>query len=127
MDEVKLRKDFHVAPQYGTYYYIYNTTRKPLDDPRVRKALAMAINKDDLVNKVTRGGQIPANSLVPPSTGYTPAKGYNFDPAAARKLLAEAGYPDGKISRHLRYSITLLRLTRALRNSSKPSGKLTLA
>jgi oligopeptide transport system substrate-binding protein len=96
MDEVKLRKDFHVAPQYGTYYFIYNTTRKPLDDARVRKALAMAINKDDLVNKVTRGGQIPANSLVPPSTGYTPAKGYNFDPAAARKLLAEAGYPDGK-------------------------------
>ncbi|MDQ7796932.1 MAG: peptide ABC transporter substrate-binding protein, partial [Spirochaetia bacterium] len=96
MDEVKLRKDFHVAPEYGTYYYIFNVTRKPLDDARVRKALAMAINKNDLVNKVTRGGQIPANGFVPPSAGYTPAKGYGYDPETARKLLAEAGYPDGK-------------------------------
>jgi len=96
MDEVKLRKDFHVAPQYGTYYYIFNVTRKPLDDARVRKALAMSINKNDLVDKVTRGGQIPADGFVPPSSGYTPAKGYAFDPAAARKLLADAGYPNGK-------------------------------
>lgn len=96
MDEVKLRKDFHVAPEYGTYYYIYNVTRKPLDDARVRKALAMAINKNDLVEKVTKGGQIPANGFVPPSAGYTPAKGYGYDPAGAKKLLAEAGYPDGK-------------------------------
>jgi len=86
MDEVKLRKDFQVAPQYGTYYYIFNVTRKPLDDVRVRKALSMAVNKNDLVNKVTRGGQIPANSIVPPSAGYTPAKGYGYDPAAAKKL-----------------------------------------
>ena len=96
MDEIKLRKDFHVAPEYGTYYYIINVTRKPLDNVLVRKALASAIDKKALVEKVTRGGQIPANSFVPPSAGYTPAKGFAFNPEEAKKLLAQAGYPDGK-------------------------------
>ncbi len=96
ISEVKLRSDFHVAPEYGSYYYIINVTRKGLDDPRVRKALAMSFDKKALVEQVVQGGQVPADSFVPPSTGYTPAKGYAFDPAAARKLLAEAGYPDGK-------------------------------
>lgn len=96
MDQIKLDKNFHVAPEYGTYYYIINVTRKPLDDVRVRKALAMAFDKKALVEQVTKGGQIPADSFVPPSTGYTPAKGFAFDPEAARKLLADAGYPGGK-------------------------------
>lgn len=96
MDEIKLRKDFHVAPEYGSYYYILNVTHKPLDDVRVRKALAMSFDKKVLVEQVTKGGQIPANSFVPPSTGYTPAKGYDFNPEMGRKLLAEAGYPNGK-------------------------------
>lgn len=96
MDQIKLDKNFHVAPEYGSYYYIINTTRKPLDDPRVRKALAMGFDKKALVEQVAKGGQVPANSFVPPSTGYTPAKGYDFNPEAARKLLAEAGYPGGK-------------------------------
>lgn len=96
MSQIKLDKNFHVYPQYGTYYYIINVTRKPLDDPRVRKALAMGFDKKALVEQVTQGGQVPASSFVPPSTGYTPAKGYGFDPAAAQKLLADAGYPGGK-------------------------------
>lgn len=96
MNEIKLRKDFHVAPEYGTYYYIFNVTRKPLDDARVRKALAMSFDKKALVENVTRGGQVPANSFVPPSTGYTPAKGFDFNPEMARKLLADAGFPGGK-------------------------------
>ncbi len=96
MDEIKLRKDFHVAPEYGTYYFIINVTRKPLDNVLVRKALASAIDKKALVEKVTKGGQIPANAFVPPSAGYTPAKGFAYNPEEAKKLLAQAGYPGGK-------------------------------
>ncbi len=96
VNEIKLRKDFHVAPQYGSYYYILNVTHKPLDDARVRKALAMGFDKKALVEQVTLGGQIPANTFVPPSTGYPSPKGFSFDAETARKLLAEAGYPGGK-------------------------------
>jgi len=96
MDEVKLRKDFHVAPEYGTYYFNFNVTKKPFDDARVRKALSMAFDRKALVDTVTKGGQIPATSFVPPSSGYTPAKGYGLNPEEAKKLLAAAGYPGGK-------------------------------
>lgn len=94
-DEANLRKDFHVAPRYGTYYYIINVTRKPLDDARVRKALAMSIDKKVLTAQVSRTG-VPADAFVPPSTGYTPVKGHGYNIAEAKKLLAEAGYPEGK-------------------------------
>jgi len=96
IDEVKLRKDYHRSPQVATYYYIFNVTKKPLDDVRVRKALAMALDTDELVAKVTKSGEIAATSIVPAMPGYTPAKGNAFDAAAAQKLLAAAGYPGGK-------------------------------
>jgi oligopeptide transport system substrate-binding protein len=48
------------------------------------------------VDKVTKGGQLPAVSMVPPMPGYTPAKGNAFNPKAAQDLLAKAGYPGGK-------------------------------
>lgn len=96
MDELKLRNDFQVSPQVATYYYIFNVTRAPLTDVRVRKALSMAIDKNELVTKVTKAGQLPADSIAPTMAGYTPAKGAAFDLAGAKKLLAEAGYPDGK-------------------------------
>jgi len=94
-DEIKLRKDFHEAPEYGTYYYIINTKRKPLDNADVRKALAMSFDKKELTANVSKTG-VPANSFVPPSSGYVPAKGFGFNPEEAKKLLAKAGYPDGK-------------------------------
>ena len=72
-------------------------TKKPFDDPRVRRALALAIDKERIVNKITRAGEKPAATLVPPWTAnYTSPPGLGYDPALARKLLAEAGYPDGK-------------------------------
>jgi len=96
LDEVKLRKDYQVSPQVSTYYYIFNVTKKPLTDVRVRKALAMAIDKQTLVDKILKGGQLIADSLVPAMEGYTPAKGNAFNVDAAKKLLAEAGFPNGK-------------------------------
>ncbi len=84
-------------PLLSTYYYRINVTRPPLNDKRVRQALTMAIDRKAIVENITRGGQIPAYNLTPPGTG-----GYNCEAAfsenidKARKLLAEAGFPDGK-------------------------------
>jgi oligopeptide transport system substrate-binding protein len=96
MDEIKLRKDFQVAPEYGSYYFILNVTRKPLDKPEVRKALSLALDRKTLVETVTKGGQIPTAAFVPPSAGFTAVKGYPFNPEEAKKLLAAAGYPGGQ-------------------------------
>lgn len=96
IDEIKLRADYQSSAQVGTYYYSINNTRKPVNDVRVRKALAASIDKKTMVEKVTKGGQIPTDTWVPPMAGYTPQSGIGFDPAAAQALLAEAGYPNGK-------------------------------
>ncbi len=83
-------------PYLGCYYYLFNVTRPPLDNPKVRKALALAINRDQIVRYVTRGNEAPAFNFTPPGTGgYTARTRLEGDLATARKLLAEAGYPDG--------------------------------
>jgi oligopeptide transport system substrate-binding protein len=96
LDEIKLRDDYHAAPYLGSYYYIINVNDKILKDVRVRKALAMAIDRKELVEKVTKGGELATGAFVPEMAGYTPASGIHFDVAQARQLLAAAGYPDGK-------------------------------
>ncbi|MCP4749603.1 MAG: peptide ABC transporter substrate-binding protein [Proteobacteria bacterium] len=86
-----------ITPYLGTYYYLINTSRNPFDDPRVRRALAMSIDRRMIVEKVSKGEQIPAHAYTPPGTqGYTPEASIPFDIEKARKLLAQAGYPDGK-------------------------------
>jgi oligopeptide transport system substrate-binding protein len=91
------RPDFHRFNYLATYFIRFNVTRKPFDDPRVRQALALAIDKERIVKKITRAGERPASHLVPDETAnYLPVQGLGYDPARARKLLAEAGYPDGK-------------------------------
>ncbi len=95
MDAVKLRDDYQSAKYLGTYYYVFQNEKKPFDDPRVRKALTMAINRKDLVEKITRGGELPADSMVPPMAGYTPTRGNPENIEAAKKLLAEAGFAGG--------------------------------
>jgi dipeptide transport system substrate-binding protein len=85
------------APIAGTNYIYFRTDKKPFNDVRVRRALAMAIDMPDLVRDVFQGSGTPAASLVPPSLwGHDAAlKPYKYDPAAAKKLLTEAGYPNG--------------------------------
>ncbi|MBI4178206.1 peptide ABC transporter substrate-binding protein [bacterium] len=88
---------YNQFPAFGTYYYELNVTRGPLKDKRVRKALALSIDRDAIVTSVTRGGQIPAYAYTPPKTaGFTPIAHLKYDPEEARKLLAAAGYPGGK-------------------------------
>jgi oligopeptide transport system substrate-binding protein len=96
IDEVKLRPDYQVNPQIATYYYCFNNQRKPYDNPLVRKALAAAVDKKALVEKVTKGGQIPTDAFTPGMAGFTPQNGIGFDVAKAKELLAQAGYPNGK-------------------------------
>ena len=85
-----------IDPYMGTYYYLVNTLKKPFDDPRVRRALAMSMDRTQIVEKITKGGQMPAYALTPPDTmGFTPKAAIPYDLEGARKLLAEAGFPDG--------------------------------
>ena len=93
MEHSPLRDD----PLLGTYFFRFNTTREPFDDPRVRRALSLAIDREAIVNKVTRGGQAPAGSFTPPSVGgFEPTQLVSFDPDEARRLLVEAGFPEGR-------------------------------
>ncbi|MDT8399962.1 MAG: peptide ABC transporter substrate-binding protein [Pseudomonadales bacterium] len=86
-----------IAPYLGTYYYMINTTRPPFDDARVRRALAMAVDRKLLVETVLQGIVEPAYAIVPPGTlGYDPPKLFSYDPEQARELLAAAGYPEGQ-------------------------------
>ena len=86
-----------IDPSLGTYYYLINTMRPPLDDTRVRRALALAIDRTALVQHVARGGQREAEAFTPPGTaGYTARTSLPFDPDTARQLLAAAGYPGGR-------------------------------
>ncbi len=85
------------APYLGTYFYLFNTTRPPVDDVRVRWALSLAIDRVTLNATVLQNSNVPAYSITPPGTlGYQPPKLFSFDPDKARKLLAEAGYPNGE-------------------------------
>ncbi|MGB5326551.1 MAG: peptide ABC transporter substrate-binding protein [Pseudomonadales bacterium] len=86
-----------IDPYLGTYYYRFNTTRPPLDDVRVRRALSLAINRQLLVDAVAKGGQQPAYSFTPPDIhGYQPPQSLlSYDVEAARRLLAEAGFANG--------------------------------
>lgn len=84
-------------PLHETRYFALNTTRPPLNDVRVRRALALALDRDALVRHVLRGAQRPALSFIPPGLGgYTAPTQLRPDATAARALLAEAGFPDGK-------------------------------
>ncbi len=98
LGELKKRPDFHAAPFLGTYFMRFNVKRKPFDDPRVRRAFSLVVDKDYFVERITRAGERPATSFVPPGAGagYEPPPGYKRDPEQARQLLAAAGYPEGK-------------------------------
>ena len=90
-------ESLRITPYLGTYFYRFNTTIKPLNDVRVRRALAMCINRQQIVELITKGGQKPAYALTPPDTnGYTATAKMKYDPIEAKKLLAEAGYPGGR-------------------------------
>ena len=92
-DPAKLRLD----PFLETFFLRFNVTRPPLDNPKVRAALARAIDRDSIARHVLRGSRQPAHHYTPPDcAGYTSRARVVDDFAAARQLLAAAGYPGGQ-------------------------------
>lgn len=90
------RNDLNPFPQLTTYFYLLNTTRRPLNDVRIRKALSLAVDREEITRVATAAGEKPALSLVPPNMpGYTQQTCPPRNPDEARRLLAEAGYPRG--------------------------------
>ena len=99
------RKNIHVFPAFGTYFWNFNCSRtlpdgriNPLADPRVRRALTLATDKHAIADGIRRVGENIAPALIPPGSigQYQSPKGLGFNPDEARRLLAEAGYPGGK-------------------------------
>ena len=105
--ELRKRPDYHATPILATYFIRYNVKRAPFSDVRVRKAFSMVVDKALLTEKVTQAGEPVADAFVPPGTaGYEPPPGTARDPEAARKLLAEAGFPGGAGFPVVRYLYT---------------------
>jgi oligopeptide transport system substrate-binding protein len=84
-------------PTLSLLYIGFNTQMKPFDDKRVRQAFNYAVNKEVIVQEITKREAITATGAFPPGLpGHDPdLQGYSHDPAKAKQLLGEAGYPDG--------------------------------
>lgn len=79
-------------PYVGVRFLRVNTRNKPLDNPKVRRAFALAIDQQAICEKILQGGQKPASGIVPPFGKYKPPGVIHFDPQKAKALLAESGY-----------------------------------
>jgi len=105
-ERLKKENKLNIFPYLGTYYYAFNTTEKPFDNPKVRKALSFAINRKAIVENITKAEQRPAMAFVPYGIADVSSdkefrtvggEQYFMDDnlAEAKTLLEEAGYPDG--------------------------------
>ena len=89
--------DYSSGPYHGVYFYSINVTRKPLDDPWVRRALALAVDREGIARDLMKGSRKAWNHLAPDGyPGYVRPPGQTFDPEQARACLAKAGFPGGK-------------------------------
>ena len=95
-----LSKELFIAPRPCTYYYGFNNTKPPMDNPLVRKAFSAAINRQAIIDFVLKAEQTTATTFTrPPIFGSVSPEegiGIGYDPEAAKKYLAEAGYPGGE-------------------------------
>jgi ABC-type oligopeptide transport system substrate-binding subunit/class 3 adenylate cyclase len=91
-------EEYVTAPRLFTSYVGFNVSRPPFDDRRVRRALALATDRERLADVVLPGHVSPATGgFIPPGMpGHSPGISLPYDPEAARHLLAEAGYPGGR-------------------------------
>ncbi|MCB0272056.1 MAG: peptide ABC transporter substrate-binding protein [Bdellovibrionales bacterium] len=97
VDEMRKYKDTWFYPKTAVYYYQFNVERKPLNDKRVRQALSLAVDRKSIVDNILKLGQIPSRDLVMEGLGgYKSIQSEVYNPAKAKQLLSEAGYPNGK-------------------------------
>lgn len=102
--------DYHLETQYGTYYISFNTQREPLNNPLVRAALSLAIDRAYMAETVMQGTYVAAGNFVGPgfydadktkqfidvAETYIDVEKYEENVEKAKELLAEAGYPNGE-------------------------------
>lgn len=92
----KWKEHIKSGPRVGMYYYHINQANKPFDDPKVRKAFQMGINRQEILDKNFYGKGKLENGVMPRGLiCYTDATPIEYNPEKAKQLLAEAGYPDG--------------------------------
>jgi len=95
-DDPKWKEQIETAPGLNTYYLGFNCEKKPFNDPRVRKALSYAIDREKMLSSIMDSRGVPAAGPIPPILRKFPVREkYSYDPVKAKKLLKEAGYPDG--------------------------------
>ncbi len=98
VDVLKAKPDIDIiaAPSIIIRYVSMNVLQKPFDNPKVREAINWAINKEALSKVAFNGYATPADGVLPPGVDYAVKLGpWGYDVAKAKKLLAEAGYPNG--------------------------------
>ena len=89
--------ELRIKPHLASYFYRFNVNKKPCDDVRIRQALTMAIDRESIVKNVTKGEQMASTFFTPPGVGgYTARARFKEDVEEAKKLLAQAGYPNGE-------------------------------
>ncbi len=119
--------ELRVAPFLAVYYYEFNVNRPPLTDPRVRRALSLAVDRSAIVKSVTQAGETPAYSLLHPGTlDNRPAPAFTEDLAEAHRLLAEAGFPGGRGFPRLEILYNTLEAHRAIAEAVQQMWRVNL-
>lgn len=102
--DAKLSKELYIAPRLCTYYYGFVNTRKPFDNPVLRKALAAAIDRQTLIDTLLKGEQKPAHTFTSPGNFGNAAADMTIAPylvdykdglGKAKQWMKDSGFPDG--------------------------------
>ncbi|MBE2269426.1 MAG: ABC transporter substrate-binding protein [Anaerolinea sp.] len=123
--DANLSAQFVEIPTLSTFHLRVNLNDPVLGDPLVRRALAMAIDRQAIIDSVLQGQGVPADGLYPPGLSAYDAdfNPFPYDPEAARALLAEAGYPDGvDIVFRTGQIETEVRVLNAIAQTAAPAG-----
>src|SRR5882724_3129510 len=111
--QANLAGQLHIAPQLDTYFYGFNLNKAPFkDNPGLRRALSLVIDRDKLVHSVLRAGELPAYGWIPPGVSHYTSQSFDYrgQPLAARlaeahRLYAQAGYSAARpLAFELRYN-----------------------
>ena len=99
-NDTSLRRELYAYPYMATRYVFFDPTVKPWDNLKVRQAISHALDRDAMIQVIYSGLGQPAYGMLPPGIPGYPGDALNetqkYDPELAKKLLAEAGYPDGQ-------------------------------